>query len=162
MLEKLLNLLGTSVDTQEIKDLYAEFGAKYPTKITGNADTSMLKGRVKKDGIELHFGVTSSGSKYLKPKKTEKEGTFIAMFLMIQILKNYKGDIPHGIKFNMTADELTKILGKPKEVNFMGKSFIWKKNISDKHEIKIDDSRGMDENEPYTRSIMLQYIWEDN
>jgi hypothetical protein len=160
MLEKLLSLLGTSVDTQEIKDLYAEFGAKYPTKITGNADTSMLKGRVKKDGIELHFGVTANG-KYLKPKKTEKEGTYIAMFLMIQILDKYKGELPHGIKYNMSADELTKILGKPKELNFMGKSFIWKKNISDKHEIKIDDSRGMDETEAFTRTIMLQYIWEE-
>jgi hypothetical protein len=160
MIDKLLSLLGASVDTQEIKDLYTEFGAKYPTKITGNADTSMLKGRVKKDGIELHFGVTANG-KYLKPKKTEKEGTYIAMFLMIQILKDYKGEMPHGIKYNMTADELTKILGKPNEVNFMGKSFIWKKNISNKHEIKIDDSRGMDETEAFTRTIMLQYIWEE-
>lgn len=160
MLEKLLSLLGKSVDTQEIKDLYAEFGAKYPTKITGNADTSMLKGRVKKDGIELHFGVCDNG-KYLNPKPTKTRGTYIALFVMIQILKDYKGEIPHGIKYNMSADELTKILGKPKEINFMGKSFIWKKNISDKHEIKIDDSRGMDEMEAFTRTIMLQYIWKD-
>jgi hypothetical protein len=161
MLEKLLSLLGTSVDTQEIKDLYAEFGAKYPTKITGNADTSMLKGRVKKDGIELHFGAVKNG-KYLNPKPTKTAGTNIALFVMIQILDKYKGEIPHGIKYNMSADELTKILGKPKEVNFMGKSFIWKKNISDKHEIKIDDSRGMDETEAFTRTIMLQYIWEED
>ncbi len=160
MLEKLLNLLGTSVDTQEIKDLYAEFSAKYPTKITGNADTSMLKGRVKKDGIELHFGVCDNGQ-YLNPKKTGREGTYIALFVMIQILKEYKGEIPHGIKYNMSADELTKILGQPKEVNFMGKSFIWKKDISDKHEMKIDDSRGMDEKEAFTRTIILQYIWEE-
>jgi hypothetical protein len=159
MLEKLLSLLGTSVDTQEIKDLYAEFGAKYPTKITGNADTSMLKGRVNKDGIELHFGVTANG-KYLKPKKTEKEGTYIAMFLMIQILDKYKGDIPHGIKFDMKAEDLTKILGAPREDNFMGKSFYWKKNISDKHEIRVEDSRGMDENEPFARQIFLQFNWE--
>jgi hypothetical protein len=160
MLDKLLSLLGKSVDTKEIKALYEEFGAKYPKKITGNSDTSMLKGRVKKDGIELHFGVVKNG-KYLKPKEINKKGTFIALFTMIEITKEYKGEIPHGIKYNMGADELTKILGKPKEVNFMGKSFIWKKNISDKHEIKIDDSRGMDETEPFTRTIMLQFIWED-
>lgn len=159
MLEKLLRLLGTSVDTQEIKDLYAAFGAKYPTKITGNANTSMLKGSVKKDGIELHFGITANG-KYLKPKKTDKEGTYIAMFLMIQILDKYKGELPHGIKFDMTADELTKILGKPREDNFMGKSFYWKKNISDKHEIKVEDFRGMNEAEPFSRQIFLQFIWE--
>jgi hypothetical protein len=159
MLEKLLSLLGTSVDTQKIKDLYAEFGATYPTKITGNADTSMLKGRVKKDGIELHFGVTANG-KYLKPKKTEKEGTYTAMFLMIQILDKYKGDIPHGIKFDMKAEDLTKILGAPREDNFMGKSFYWKKNITDKHEIRVEDSRGMDESEPFARQIFLQFIWE--
>jgi hypothetical protein len=159
MIIKLLSLLGTSVDTQEIKNLYADFGAKYPTKITGNADTSMLKGRVKKDGIELHFGVTANG-KYLNPKKTEKEGTYIAMFLMIQILKDYKGEIPHGIIFDMTSDELTKILGKPREDNFMGKNFYWKKNISDKHEIRVEDCRGMNEDEPFVRQIFLQYIWE--
>lgn len=160
MIDKLLNLLGKSVDTQEIIDLYAEFGVKYPTKITGNSNTSMLKGSVKKDGIELHFGVTKNG-KYLNPKPTKTAGTYIAVFVMIQILKEYKDEIPNGIKYNMPHDELTKILGKPKELNFMGKSIIWKKNISDKHEIKIDDSRGMDEAEPFTRTIMLQYIWED-
>ncbi len=161
MLEKLLGLLGTSVDRQEIKDLYTEFGTAYPKKITGNADTSMLKGRVKKDGIELHFGVTANG-RYLKPKKTEKVGTFIAMFIMIQILKNYKGDIPHGIKFDMKPEELTKILGEPREDNFMGKGFYWKKNISDKHEIRVEDCRGMDENEPFVRQIFLQFIWEND
>jgi hypothetical protein len=161
MLEKLLNLLGTSVDTQEIKDLYAEFGAKYPTKITGNADTTMLKGRVKKDGIELHFGATRNG-KYLKPKETAKKGTYIAVFVMIQILKDYKGEIPHGIKFNMKTEDLTKILGAPREDNFMGKSFYWKKEISDKHEIRVEDCRGMDENEPFVRQIFLQFIWEND
>jgi hypothetical protein len=159
MLEKLLSLLGTSVDTQEIKDLYAEFGAKYPTKITGNSDTTMLKGRVKKDGIELHFGATKNG-KYLNPKPTKTAGTYIALFVMIQILEKYKGELPHGIKFNTSADELTKILGKPNELNFMGKSFIWKKNISDKHEIRVEDARGMNEAEPFVRQIFLQFIWE--
>jgi hypothetical protein len=161
MLEKLLSLLGKSVETQEIKDLYKSFGAAYPKKITGNADTSMLKGRVEKDGIELHFGV-GGNSKHLTNIPTSKAGTYIARFMMIEITAKYKGEIPHGIQFDMSAEALTKILGKPKEVNFMGKSFIWKKSINDKQEIKIDDSRGMDETEPFVRHIMLQFIWEDD
>jgi hypothetical protein len=160
MLQKLLNLLGTSVDTQKIIDLYAEFGAVYPKKITGNANISMLKGKVEKDGIALHFGVCDNG-KHLNPKKTKKQGTYIALLLMIEITKNYKGEIPLGIKYTMHPNELTQLLGSPKEIDFMGKSFIWKKNISTQHEIKIDDSRGMNEIEPFTRSIMLQYIWEE-
>lgn len=78
MLERLLNLLGKSIDSPEIIALYEEFGAKYPKKITGNSNYSMLKG-VKKDGLELHFGIENNG-KYLNPKPTKTAGTFIAVF----------------------------------------------------------------------------------
>ncbi len=46
---------------------------------------------------------------------------------MIEITEQYKGEIPHGVKYNMTTDELTKLLSKPNEISFIVKSFIWKK-----------------------------------
>jgi hypothetical protein len=159
MVEKVISLLGKSVETQEIKDLYAEFGAVYPKTITCTANNDTLKGKIEKDGIKLYMG-RGGYSKYLKPQLGKKEGSYIGLFTMIEFTKKYAGELPYGIKYGMSPAELTSILGKPKEVSFMGTTTTWRKNITDKHEIIISDSKGVNENDKLLRSITVVFLFE--
>jgi hypothetical protein len=79
---------------------------------------------------------------------------------MIEFAKKYVGELPHGIKYYMSAPELTSILGKPKEVNFMGTTTTWRKNITDKHEIIVSDTKGVNENDKVLRSITVVFLFE--
>lgn len=161
MIEKLLSLLGRSIESEEIKSLYKEFDAIYPKKITCTANNDGIKGKVEKDGIKLYFG-RGGYSRYLKPILAKTKGSNIGMFTMIEFTKKYKDAIPFGVTYDMKHDELTKKLGKPKVVEFMGKTSTWRKNFTDKHELIVSDMQTTNTSTDMIRSITLSYIWEND
>ena len=108
MLEKLIPLLGMSLEKEEIKALYTAWNAQYPKRITYTANESNIKGKVEKDCIRLYFG-RGGNSKYLKPIPTTWAGGFIGMLTMIEFTKKSRGGIPFNVTHAMAANELTAI-----------------------------------------------------
>jgi hypothetical protein len=161
MIEKLITQLGKSIETQEIKNLYKDFGAEYPKTITCTANNDTIKGKIEKDGIKLYMR-RGGYSKFLKPIIGKKAGSFIGLFTMIEITKKYKGELPHGVKYDMASKELTSILGEPKEVDFMGTTTTWRNNITDKHELIVSDSKGTSPNDKVIRSITISFLFEQD
>jgi hypothetical protein len=157
MLEKLIPLLGKSLEADEIKAIYKDWNALYPKRITCTANESSIKSKVEKDCIRLYFG-RGGYSRYLKPIPTTWEGGFIGMLYMIEFTKKSRGGIPFGVTHAMSYDELTAIMGEPKVVDFMGKCSTWKKNTSDKHELIVSDTIYTDGST--LRAITLSYIFE--
>ena len=92
--------------------------------------------------------------KYLKPNPASWEGGYFGIFTTIEFTKKRKGDMPFEVEFDMEADELTEILGKPVITD---SSTTWRKNITDKHELVVLDS--IIDKEP-TRSMKISFVYE--
>jgi hypothetical protein len=159
MIEKLVPLLGKSIENEQIKDLLESWNVAFPSKITCTADSPGLKGKIEKDCVRLYFG-RGGNSRYMKPIPTRFKGGYVAMFTMIEFTKKRKGGIPFEIEHSMTADELTTILGTPKVVEFMGTTTTWRKNYTDKHELIVSDTLSTDGSS--LRSITLTFIYEQD
>jgi hypothetical protein len=158
MYNKILPLLGKSLVTDEIKALLMEWNVIYPKNIQCTPNNPNIKGKVEKHCLRLYFGL-GGNSRYLKPIPAKKEGSFIGQLTMIEFTKKRTDAIPFEVKYNMTPEELTKILGEPKVVNFMGTITTWRKQYMDKYELIVSDSLGVNDTEPL-RSITLGYIYE--
>jgi hypothetical protein len=158
MLEKLIPLLGMSLEKEEIKAIFTAWNAQYPKRITCTANEPNIKGKVEKDCIRLYFG-RGGNSRYLKPIPTKWEGGYIGMLTTIEFTKKSRGGIPFDVTFAMTDEELTAILGKPKVVNFVGKTTTWRKNLSKRHELIVTD---LESAEGKIRTINLSFIYEPN
>ncbi len=157
MLEKLIPLLGKSIESEEIKSLYKDWNAQYPKRITCTANESNIKGKVEKDCIRLYFG-RGGNSRYLKPIPAAWAGGYIGMLYMIEFTKKSRGGIPFDVTHAMTPNELTAILGTPKVVDFMGTTTTWRKNTSNKHELIVSDLLSIDGT--LIRGITLSFIYE--
>lgn len=156
MIEKLLPLLGKSIQSEEIKTLFEEWNAVYPKKPYCTANEPNLKGKVERDCIRLYFG-RGGNSRYLKPIPAHWDGGFIAQFTMMEFTKKRKGGIPFGVEYSMTPEELTGILGEPVVVEFMGTITTWRKKLEDKYEFIVSDTAG---NGDVLRSMTLSFIYE--
>jgi hypothetical protein len=159
MIDKLLPLLGKSIESDEIKDLLEDWRVLYPSKITCTADSPNMKGKIEKDCVRLYFG-RGGNSRYLKPIPTRFKGGFVAMFTMIEFTKKRRGGIPFDVEHSMTPDELTAILGEPKVVEFVGTTTTWRKNLTDKHEFIVSDSVSTDGTA--IRSMTLTFNYEED
>jgi hypothetical protein len=159
MIDQLIPLLGKSIEDKEIKELLTEWNIVYPKSIYCTPNNTNLKGKIEKHCIRLYFGL-GGNSRYLKPLPSTREGSFIAQFTMIEFTKKRTDSIPFGVRFDMTPDELTAILGAPKVVNFMGTVTTWRKNYTKKHELVVSDSLSMDGSS--LRSMTLTFIYEPN
>jgi hypothetical protein len=157
MLEQLIPLLGKSVVSEEIKALFIDWRVPYPTSVTCTANNPGMKGKVEKNCIRLHFSRGGS-SRYLKPIPTTFKGGFVCIFTAIEFTKKRRSEIPFDLRFDMTADEITAILGQPVATNFMGQSTIWRKNITEKHELVVSDSLFKDGTS--LRSMLVSFIYE--
>ncbi len=157
MLEQLMPLLGMRVDSQEIKAIFTEWNAVFPKRISCTANEPNIKGKVEKNCFRLYFG-RGGNSRYLKPIPTSWQGGCFGIFTMIEITKKQKGPIPFGLSFDMPASELTKILGQPQTVEFVGTTTTWRKNMSDKHELVVSDTVSVDGSE--LRSMTVSFIYE--
>ena len=76
MLEKLIHLLGKSIESEEIKNLFVDLGLKYPAKTTCTPNHSSVKGKFEHDGLRLYF-TTGGNSRYLKPIPAKIKNSYI-------------------------------------------------------------------------------------
>ncbi len=159
MIEKLIPLLGKSLESEEIKTLLTDWRVPYPKSITCSADNPSVKGKIEKDCIRLHFGV-GGNSKYLKPIPTRFKGGFVGIFTNFEFTKKRVGGMPFGVEFNMSEAELTKILGKPVKNNLVVDTMTWRKSYSDKHEFIVTDILNTDSSA--MRSMNFTFIYEPN
>ena len=155
MLEQLIPLLGMSIVSEEIKALFVDWKVPYPSSVTCTANKPGLKGKVEKNCIRLHFG-RGGGSRYLKPIPTTWKGGNVCIFTAIEFTKKRRSEIPFDLRFDMTADEITAILGEP--VVLVGETNTWRKNITDKHELIVRDSLFKDGTS--TRSMTVSFVYE--
>jgi hypothetical protein len=153
MLEQLIPLLGMRVDSKEIKDIFTEWNAIFPKRVTCSENEPVIKGKVERNCVRLHFG-RGGNSQYLKPNPTSWEGGYFGIFTTIEFTKKRKGDMPFEVEFEMEADELTEILGEPVVTD---SSTTWRKNITDKHELVVLDS--IVEGLP-SRSMKISFVYE--
>jgi hypothetical protein len=159
MIEKLIPLLGKSIESEEVKSLFRELGFTYPSKTTCTANNDSIKGKFEKEGIRLYFG-RGANSRYAKPILGKAKGSFIGIFHMIEFTKKCKdGVMPLGVKYGMKPEELTDIFDEPKVVNFMGTTTTWRKNVTDKHELIVSDSSS---DGGFLRSITLIFNYEQD
>ena len=157
MLEKLIPLLGKSIESEEIKILFAELGLKYPIKTTCTPNNSSVKGKFEKDGLLLYFTM-GGNSRYLKPIPAKTKNSYIGIFSMIEFTKKCTIDLPFGVTYDTKPEELTAIFGAPKITDIMCKSTIWRKNYGEKHEFMVNDNVFMDGT--LYRAITLTFIYE--
>jgi hypothetical protein len=157
MLEKLIALLGKSIESEEVKKLFMELGLKYPAKTTCTPNHSSVKGKFEKDGVLLYFTM-GGNSRYLTPIPAKVKNSYIGIFSVIEFTKKCTIALPFGVKYNTTPEELTAIFGEPKVTDFIGKSTIWRKNYTDKHEFIVNDNVFTDGTK--LRSVTLTFNWE--
>ena len=155
MLDQLIPLLGMRVDSKDIKDIFIEWNAVFPKRVTCSDNEPLIKGKVERNCVRLHFG-RGGNSPYLKPNPTSWEGGYFGIFTTIEFTKKRKGDMPFDVEFDMEADELTEILGEPVITD---SSTTWRKNITNKHELVILDS--IVEGLP-NRSMKISFVYEPN
>jgi len=153
MLEQIIPLLGMRIDSKEIKDIFTEWNAIFPKRVTCSENEPTIKGKIEKNCMRLHFG-RGGNSQYLKPNPTSWEGGYFGIFTTIEFTKKRKGDMPFEVEFEMEADELTEILGEPVVSD---SSTTWRKNITDKHELVVLDS--IVEGLP-SRSMKISFVYE--
>ena len=154
MLDQLIPLLGMRVDSKEIKDIFTEWNAIFPKRVTCTANEPMIKGKIEKNCVRLHFG-RGGNSRYLKPIPTSWEGGYFGIFTMIEFTKKRKGNMPFDVEFEMEAEELSEILGESKTDESIT---TWRKNITDKHELVVSDTLSTDGTS--LRSITVSFVYE--
>jgi hypothetical protein len=159
MLTTLIELIGLSIEDPIVIELFKSNSTDYPKKITCTPNNSTLKTKLNIEGLIPCFGI-GRYSRYFKPIPARNKGSYIAQFMMIEVTKKYKDELPFGVKYNMTDNELTSILGDPRTIQFMGSTTIWRKNISPKHEIHVDDYTPLEG--PKIRTITIQFIFEED
>jgi hypothetical protein len=134
VIDELLPLLGKSLESPEIKDLFSAWNAPFPKKITCTANNDRVKTKLRKDGIELEFG-RGGYSKYKKPIPASRKGSYVGMLNLIVITPTYPGPLPFPVSPAVDPDELTRVLGKPKVVEFMGTTTTWRSTFANKYEL---------------------------
>jgi hypothetical protein len=159
MLEQLIPLLGMNIENEQIKALFTDWRVPYPTSVTCTASKPNLKGKVEKNCIRLHFG-RGGNSRYLKPIPTTWKGGNVCIFTTIEFTKKRRSEIPFDLRFDMTTDEFTAILGKPVLTAITGKTSTWRKNVGDKHELVVIEH--INNVGDITRSMNLSFIYEPN
>ncbi len=157
MIENIIPLLGKSIESDDIKKLFVEYGFAYPKKTTCTANNDRIKGKFEKNGIIFYFG-RGANSRYLKPVQAKTKGAYVALFSMIECTKKCTIELPFGVQYDTKPDELTAMLGTPKVVDFMGKTTTWRKNYTEKHEFIVCDNAYTDGTS--LRSITLGFIYE--
>jgi hypothetical protein len=158
MLEQLIALLGKSIESDEIRSLFTEWNVAFPKKTfcTANVD-SIGSCKMEREGMKMYF-TRGANSRFMKPIKGVRKSSFICLFSMIEFQKKRKGPIPFGVKHDMTYDELTAILGKPKTNNVVSQSTVWRKTYEGNYELIVSDEVYSDGKK--LRSITFSYVYE--
>ena len=94
MLDQLIPLLGMRVDSKEIKDIFTEWNAIFPKRVTCSESEPMIKGKVERNCVRLHFG-RGGNSRYLIPNPTSWEGGYFGIFTTIEFTKKHQNTERH-------------------------------------------------------------------
>jgi hypothetical protein len=158
MIEKLIALIGRRIDSAEIKAIFAEWHVAFPKKITCTLNNSSLGCcKLKKDGLSIEFGLGRHG-KLVKPVPNSKVN-YMGLALFVNVDKKYQGEFPYGVTLAMNAAELTKILGEPKQTEFMNTTTTtWRKDYKNDYEVLLDED--MTNGKP-VRGLRVQCKWDD-
>jgi hypothetical protein len=153
MYDKILPLLGKSIDSSEIKSLFMVWNVTMPKSILCAPDYPILKDKIEKHCLRLHFGM-GGNSRFLKPIPAAREGRFTAQLTTLEFTKKRTDNIPFGVKFDMTPDEVTALMGAPVVADT---TTTWRKNYTPKHELVIKDAIV---NGEMTRTMHLSCVYE--
>ena len=160
MLAKLIALLGKSIESDEIRALFEEWKTDFPKKTFCTADNPGLGScKMEREGIKLYFS-RGANSRYLKPVKGWRKSSYIAMLTHIEFQKKRKGEVPFGIKHEMTDEELTAILGKSVTTNLLGETIMWRKTYQKIYEIIVADT--VLATGKKVRTVTLNFLYEPN
>jgi hypothetical protein len=161
MIEKLEKLIGKSIESNEVKSLFEEWGVPYPKKTTSTANNSSLGDcKMKIDGYSLHFHI-GFNSKYAKPIPAKRKGSYIGLFREIIFTPAYKGVLPFGLQVSMSVAEITQILGQPKTTSFMNlETTTWRKPYKDKFEVLAYDTELS--NGKLIREMRISLAWDND
>ncbi|MDZ7879652.1 MAG: hypothetical protein U5L45_18385 [Saprospiraceae bacterium] len=137
MINELVPLIGKRLDSDEIRAIFTAWNVPIPKKTACTANNSSMGDcKLRKDGLSLQFGMGGHGE-LVKPIQIDKKGSrFEGICIFVCAQKGYEGAFPFDISIEMTAEELTKILGEPKEDDFMGiYTRTWRKDFEGDYEV---------------------------
>jgi hypothetical protein len=157
MIEKLLPLLGKRIDEKEIKAIFTDWNVPFPRTITCSADRPTIKEKVERNCLRLHFD-KGGNSRYMKPIPTEWEGGHICLLTSIEITNKRKRDIPFDLRFDMTNEEITEIMGEASSSELMSKTTTWRKSYEEKFEVVLTDT--VNTEEVSDRKMYISYAFE--
>jgi hypothetical protein len=159
MIEKLISLIGKRIDSAEVKALFAEWNVAFPKKITCTPNNSSLGYcKLKKDGLSIEFGLGGHG-KLVKPVPNSKNN-YIGLALFVDVDKKYQGEFPYGVTLQITAAELTKIWGEPKQTEFMNTTTTtWRKDYKNDYEVLLYEDLIDGKS---ARGLRVQCKWDDS
>jgi hypothetical protein len=160
MLDELIALLGKSIESDEIRALFAAWNVNFPKKTFCTAEVPSIGScKMEREGMKMHFA-RGGNSRYMKPIKGVRKSSFICMFTKIEFQKKRKGVVPFGVRHDMNYDELTAILGKPMVTNAVSTVTVWRKRYEGSYELIVTDDLHKDGKK--LRSITFSFMYEPN
>lgn len=158
MLDELIALLGKSIESDEIRALFAAWNVTFPKKTFCTANVPSIGScKMEREGMKMYFA-KGGNSRYMKPIKGVRKSSFICMFSMIEFQKKRKGGIPFGVRYDMSYDELTSVLGKPVVTNLVSTTTVWRKRYEGNYELIVSDDLFKDGKK--LRSITFSFVYE--
>ena len=114
MIKDIINILGKSIRSEEVKVFIEKNGLKYPKKdcISWRKEDDSIWIENKKIGFSLLFGIDFYNQKY-PPIPAEKKGTFVFRLNEVRFNEKFKADFPFDLNFNLDFDKLKEKLGDP-------------------------------------------------
>ncbi len=157
MIHKLLPHLGKRIDNEDVKAVFADWNVPFPRTITCSADRPTINQKVEKNCLRLHFD-QGGNSRYMKPIPTEWEGGHICLFSSIEITNKRKRDVPFDLRFDMTHEEISEIMGESTTTEFVNKITTWRKKYEDKFELVLTET--LNAENITDRKMYISYVYE--
>jgi hypothetical protein len=156
MIERILQEMGKSIESEEIKKLLVELGFSYPKKVTVTPNNPSLAVKFIKDGLKLGFHLGANHLE-LKPIRAKRANSYIPRLRFIIFdKKTYNGEFPFGVDYKISQAEIEQKIGKPKIDNFVIVTTFWKIPYADRFEFQITEVNGTD------REIQITFPYDAN
>jgi hypothetical protein len=117
LLRRVAALVGCRADDPELTDFVTNtLGKKVPPSITDVSGPRYVV--AKKQGIEMAFDHDLKNEKY--PLIHKSKSSYVPYLAVVWLTSGLGEPLPFGLRFGMSADEITSILGTPGEIGFGG------------------------------------------
>jgi hypothetical protein len=133
--EQIIALFGHSSDTKEMSDFLDKHNIHQRPQFAPNEGAPEETIGKEDDGYSLRFGGRLSFEENIGPSVGDRDlGYFVLENIRLQGPLNmdkaseFKGELPFGLSFSQTADEIIEILGKPDFAEDPGtrkRVFVW-------------------------------------